>query len=94
MALTMGAAAGLVAPNPKIWGGRGALEHFLAGKYTKGFDVIKANYLGLNRNNKFDPSLLAHGFGPLLGGFLIHKVASKLGVNRELGRAGVPILRI
>jgi hypothetical protein len=33
-------------------------------------------------------------YGPLLAGFLVHKLASKLGVNRALGKAGVPLLRI
>lgn len=33
-------------------------------------------------------------YGPLLAGFLVHKVAGKLGVNRALAKAGVPILRV
>lgn len=32
--------------------------------------------------------------GPLFIGFIIHYVASKLGVNRALGRAGMPFIRI
>jgi len=34
------------------------------------------------------------GWGPILAGILVHKVASRLGVNRLLGRAGVPIIRV
>lgn len=33
-------------------------------------------------------------YGPLLAGFLVHKLASGLGVNRALGKAGVPLLRV
>jgi len=31
---------------------------------------------------------------PLLAGVLVHKLASKLGVNRMLGQVGVPFLRV
>jgi len=34
------------------------------------------------------------GLFPLLGGTLVHKAASKLGLNRALAQAGVPWLRI
>lgn len=33
-------------------------------------------------------------YGPLLMGVLVHKVASKLGVNRMIARAGIPLFRI
>lgn len=34
------------------------------------------------------------GIAPILGGILLHKLAGRLGVNRALGRAGIPIIRI
>ncbi|GAI70094.1 unnamed protein product [marine sediment metagenome] len=34
------------------------------------------------------------GIGPILLGTFVSKLASKLGVNRALGRAGVPFVRI
>lgn len=37
---------------------------------------------------------LAEGAMPLLVGMMIHKVAGRLGVNRALGRAGIPIIRV
>jgi len=44
--------------------------------------------------NKFDASGLWQGLFPILGGVLVHKIASKLGVNRALAGAGVPFVRI
>ena len=44
---------------------------------------------------QFTPQLLKQGLFPLVGGVLAHKlVGGMLGVNRFLGRAGVPLLRI
>lgn len=37
---------------------------------------------------------LGEGWIPLIMGGLVHKVASLLGLNRMLGRAGVPVIRI
>lgn len=39
-------------------------------------------------------SYLMRGMGPVVGGILAHKLASKLGINRALANAGVPLLRI
>lgn len=33
-------------------------------------------------------------YGPLALGFVVHKLAGRLGINRALGRAGVPLIRI
>lgn len=33
-------------------------------------------------------------WGPLLLGLLVHKLASKLGVNKMIAKVGIPILRI
>lgn len=33
-------------------------------------------------------------YGPLFVGFMVHKLAARLGINRALGRAGVPFVRI
>lgn len=43
----------------------------------------------------FTPGLLKQGLFPLLGGMLAHKLlGGSLGLNRFLGRAGVPLIRI
>jgi hypothetical protein len=43
----------------------------------------------------FNPGYLVRGWGPVVLGLLAHKIiGGKLGVNRALGRAGVPFIRI
>lgn len=37
---------------------------------------------------------LKFGLFPIAGGLIVHKVASKLGVNRMLGQAGIPWIRV
>jgi len=37
---------------------------------------------------------LKYGLMPAVAGILVHKLAGKVGINRALGRAGVPFLRI
>ena len=37
---------------------------------------------------------MKNGLFPILGGVMVHWLASKLGVNRALGRARIPLLRI
>jgi len=40
------------------------------------------------------PEIMLANVTPILGGFLVHMIATRLGVNRALGRAKVPLLRI
>lgn len=42
----------------------------------------------------FNPSFMVNGTIPILGGMLVHKLAGMLGVNRALGRMGMPYLRV
>lgn len=56
---------------------------------------LLANVSGYDaRSKSWSFSLLARGMGPVLAGFLVHKMAGKLGVNRALAKAGVPWVRI
>jgi hypothetical protein len=43
---------------------------------------------------KWMPEYLMQGVGPIVVGVFVHKLASKLGINRGLARAGVPFLRV
>ena len=43
---------------------------------------------------KFELDQLIPTYGPIALGFAVHWMASKFGVNRMLGRAKVPIIRI
>lgn len=42
----------------------------------------------------FNTQYMADGAMPIMAGFLAHYLAGRLGVNRALGRAGVPLIRI
>ena len=45
-------------------------------------------------HNTFVWSEIAKGWGPIIAGVVAHKLANRFGINRALGRAGVPLLRI
>ena len=42
----------------------------------------------------FNLALLRGGTLPIVGGFAVHKIASMLGINRAIARAGIPVIRI
>jgi len=42
----------------------------------------------------FNPSFMWNGTYPLLVGWAVHKIAGVLGVNRALGAARIPFIRI
>lgn len=46
------------------------------------------------RNNTWSVSNMKHGLLPLLVGAFAHKAAGRLGINRMLSSAGIPIIRI
>jgi hypothetical protein len=49
---------------------------------------------GMNtETGKWMPEYLVQGMGPVVAGILAHKLASKLGINRALAGAGIPLLR-
>lgn len=45
-------------------------------------------------NARWDFRQLQYGFGPILMGFGIHKVAQMVGINRALAAARIPFIRI
>lgn len=42
----------------------------------------------------FNWNRMKGGSFPILGGIVVHKIASMLGVNRAIAQAGIPIIRI
>lgn len=91
IALTVGATYGILAPGPGKTDS--VLDLAMKGKFTTAFRLLGKYYLGIGPSG-FDIKNLQHGTVPLMLGIIIHKIASKLGVNRKLGQAGVPIIRI
>lgn len=60
--------------------------------------VAKRVSLGLTGYNPEDkhfyPNQMFRVAGPIVAGILVHKVAGKLGINRILANAGIPLLRV
>ena len=52
-----------------------------------GYDTDTQRWAGLSQMKKA-------GYAPMIAGFGVHWLAGKLGVNRMLGRAGIPFIRI
>jgi len=57
-------------------------------------NYVKGAWTGLDESNNFNASLMRQGLVPALMGFLVHMIAGRLGVNRAIGRAGIPLVRI
>lgn len=71
------------------------IHGFQTGGITSAANDLLANVTGYDARSKtWSFALLAKGMGPVLAGVMVHKLAGKLGINRALGRAGVPFLRI
>jgi len=52
-------------------------------------------FLGYDSNTaQWDFQQLQYGFGPILVGFGIHKIAQMVGINRALAAAKIPFIRI
>lgn len=67
-------------------------------KYNGWTGVAKRVSLGLTGYNtedkKWYPGEMVKVTAPIIAGILVHKFAGKLGINRALGQAGVPFIRI
>jgi hypothetical protein len=67
-------------------------------KYNGVNGVAKRVTMGLTGYNIEDRrwymTEMAKVAGPILAGIVVHKLAGRLGINRALGSAGVPFLRI
>ncbi|MFQ5852983.1 MAG: hypothetical protein ACE5JU_20675 [Candidatus Binatia bacterium] len=70
-------------------------QQLFAGDPQGAANLLVASYTGWDMDAQaFNPAALSMGLVPLLIGTSVHILASKLGVNRILGRAGVPFVRI
>lgn len=57
-------------------------------------NFLQAGFTGVGSDGRFNFGNLRQGAMPIAAGFIAHMVASKLGINRALGRAGIPLIRI
>ena len=58
-------------------------------------DYLQAGFTGITPGTgTFNVANLKAGLLPIAAGFMVHKVASMLGVNRAMARARIPLIRI
>jgi len=85
LAPILGVSAGLIEP----------IQLAAAGRPYDAFRNACINYTGYNPQVKaWDFNSLKYGLYPLIAGMLVHKVAGMAGINRALGAAKVPLVRI
>ena len=64
-------------------------------QWANNFGNIVARWIGYNPNTAlWVPDQLKYNLLPAVVGFGIHKVATKLGINRMLSGSGIPFVRI
>lgn len=58
-------------------------------------DFLLSGFTGFTPSTgQWNPANLKNGLLPVTAGFAAHMIASRLGINRALARAGIPIIRI
>jgi hypothetical protein len=73
----------------------GAVKRGMAGDMAGMSQEMTIRTTGYNTDTKsFHWPTFMQSYGPIVAGLVIHKAASRLGVNRALARAGVPFLRV
>lgn len=87
MTLPLAVVAGFLPAGGKIYAARGSVEDMseTASRIFTGFDPGSGNW---------DFEDMKYGIAPVFVGFMVHKIASGLGINRALGAARVPFIRI
>ena len=66
-----------------------------AGEWEQASNVLQHNLIGVNPwSGKWDTQGFNHGLYPIVGGFAVHWMANKIGLNRMIARTGIPLIRI
>ena len=86
MTLPMAVVAGFVPVGVGVWNRRNSATEI--GNY------LQAGFTGIGSDGKFNFANLRQGLMPIAAGFGVHTLASKLGINRAIARAGIPFIRI
>ncbi len=93
-ALVSGVALGFVIKPASNWDS--PYEAARRGNWDTAIKNYATNMIGYRADTGaiFDTTIGMKGLWALIGGFIIHKVASMIGLNRALGRARIPYLRV
>jgi hypothetical protein len=72
------------------------VKGFRAGGVNGGLEELSACVTGYMPNEKeWHPEYaMKRMWMPLLGGVVVHKLAGRLGINRMIAQAGIPLVRI
>jgi len=91
IAAVSGAIAGLFVAPP---GGTAPVKAAMDGNFELAFNDLIRNYTGYNIGHGYFNIFEAKGLHAAIIGYIAHKIASILGINRALGRAKIPLIRI
>lgn len=85
MSMAAGIIAGLYTPG----------SYLLQGDARNSMRFLSRNYTGYDpMEGRFYVNDIKKGLVPLAVGAVVHKIAGKVGINRALGRAGLPFIRV
>ena len=87
MTIPLAVVAGFIPMGVGLWGRRTAPKEMAryALVATTGIDFV---------GKRWTSEFLGEGAGAILAGFLVHKLANVIGINRMLARSKVPFIRI
>lgn len=94
LAPVTGLIAGFITPS---WYGKSAVQWAMEGDIESALKTVVNNYTGYRIDlGQWKPEGLAHGVAPIVAGLLVHKFVggAPLNLNRLLGRAKVPFIRM
>ena len=84
-----------MAKHPYATAGDTVVSKLMRGNYEGAFSDLAPAFTGFTSDGKFHVQTLLATYGPMVAGGVIHwAVGGKLGINRMLGRAKVPIIRV
>jgi len=87
MTMPLAVVAGFVPVGVGVWNRRSS--------GTAIADYLQQGFTGITPGTgSFNLANLRVGIMPVMAGYLVHMVASKLGINRAIGRSGIPFVRI
>lgn len=92
--------AGMTIPLAVVAGFGPIISHTWTGFQTGGvagaLNDLSAYTTGyVPADNQWKPAHMLEGLGPVIAGIMVHKiVGGKLGVNRMLSSAGIPLVRL
>jgi hypothetical protein len=87
LTIPLAVVAGFIPAVVGVWNRRGSSQAVA--------DYLQAGFTGITPGTgQFSFSNLRAGLLPVVAGFGVHMVASKLGINRAIGRSGIPFIRI